>query len=72
VVKVTIEFLSLEQLATFYKSVSCHSFVILPDVLQLTCSCEEEELQAAIDGYDCKLISRPRPLAGNKPKHSTE
>jgi hypothetical protein len=72
VVKVTIEFQSLEQLARFYKSLSCQSFVILPDVLRMTCSCEEEELQAAIDGYDCKLISRPQPFEGDKPKRSPE
>jgi hypothetical protein len=72
VVKVTIEFQSLEQLARFYKSISCKSIVILPDVLRLTCSCEEKELQAAIDGYDCKVIPRTYPFAGNKPQRSPE
>jgi hypothetical protein len=72
VVKVIIEFQSLEQLARFYKSISCKSFVILPDALRLTFSCEEKALQAAINGYDCKVISRPQPFAGNKTQHSPE
>ena len=57
-IKVTFEFLTLELLVAFVLLYPCTSYVIIPNLLQITFNCKEKEWLSAIATYHGKVISK--------------
>jgi len=60
--KVTIEFLTLKALVSFFNTLPRQGYLIQTDLLTLTCSCNDTEIAKAVQQFDGSLIERVAPL----------